>query len=771
MKKGLGIVILGVAIGFAVMQGLASLPSAAFAVGSCPLAGQACQICNPACPSDPGACITGCTTPFGCSSGMGIPPCSPSLTPPPPTPPPPPPPPPAPTTPSGGACVVDQFGSTTGIGCCSDADCSKSGGDTHCQGPGLTGSFCTSSSKCDNSLSGQYYRGVQCCSDSDCGSPNYRKDDTHCQNPGLTDSYCTNPLVVPAGPINAGALQSQFSCMPNTQVTYPLNGEIITSCIAKQRQNNLPLHFNVCQGNETSGPCRPARIDQKAAVAAAAAMGPTCCALQETLGGGIDPTTGLTYFWDELCPAPGTSISTLIKGPGGMCIVNPNTPSGTVNPPIAATPATPGVTAASSSANASNAIGAVINSLEQSILRYRASTAAPAQTQNNTAIATAATSQTAATQTLLAALTSSLQSISSSLTTGSAGIGKSVLANVATLLDTMAQIIASLHLANAGDPTIALTVNGGDSAVINNGDTLTYSLHTTNADYVTSSFTGGSVVPVSGNAGPFCDYRNYLAYINPNFGGAKLPPEGWGLVNFQNGVAGGGFVTAPGSYSVGPLDVGPVTPLTVRKKSYYNGYNVSCLVDQVYTLTMTAVQAGTDKQASASVKVTIAGDIPLNNVWYLVAYLARPINNIPPYITDPNDPRKMMPNPDYHNENTDAANFDPIPSALNSSWFVRTPSSSMSSPITVPVTLFERPGVFVPIPTVTLMNTSALGVTYMGDDSAAQLAGQYSGYYSAFEIGKLQIVLPPNVSLPQKFMLKADGAGGTKYTTITVTSY
>jgi hypothetical protein len=762
MKKGLGIVILGVAIGFAVMQGLASLPSAAFAVGSCPLAGQSCQICNPACPSDPGACITGCTTPFGCSSGMGIPPCSPSLTPPPPTPPPPPPPPPAPTTTSGGACVVDQFGSTTGIGCCSDTDCSNNGNAAHCQGPGLQGSFCTSSSKCDNSLSGQYYQGVQCCSDNDCGSPNYRKDDTHCQNPGLTDSYCTNPLVVPAGPINAGALQSQFSCMPNTQVTYPLNGEIITSCIAKQRQNNQPLHINVCQGNETSGPCAPARIDQKGAAVAAAAMGPTCCWLKEDMNGSIDPSTGLLYFYGEFCPSPGTSVSNLIKGPGGMCIVNPNTPSGTVNPPIAnpvsTTPATPGVTAASSSANAGNAIGAVINSLEQSILRFRASTAAPAQTQTGTAIATAATSQTAATQTLLAALTSSLQSISSSLTTGSAGIGKSVLANVATLLDTMAQIIASLHLANAGDPTIALTVNGGDSAVIHSGDTLTYGLHTTNADYVTSSFTGGEVVPTMSL---YCDYRNYLNVINPNFGGAKLPPEGWGNLKTTERLFQGPVTTMPGSYSVGPIN-------------YLAGSD--CIVDQAFTLTMTAVQTGTDKQASASVKVTIAGDIPEINVWYLVAYTPPPSNpNNPPFIN--NSSGQLIDNPNYIRDlnAVDAANFDPIPSASNSNWNVwvakkYTLSQNLSyvtsfvSPITVPVSLLERAGVFAPLPTVTVMNTSTLGVTYTGDVSPVM------GFYGSGEIGKLQIVLPPNVSLPQKFMLKADGAGGTKYTTITVQS-
>jgi hypothetical protein len=109
-----------------------------------------------------------------------------------------------------------------------------------------------------------------------------------------------------------------------------------------------------------------------------------------------------------------------------------------------------------------SSISAVVSALQNSILKYRDSSAAQAQIAHNAAIdATSAahspavsgtTSQGATNQTLLTALQGSLQDISASLS-ASSNVSQSVASSVQALLQTIAQIIASLLATNPGTGT------------------------------------------------------------------------------------------------------------------------------------------------------------------------------------------------------------------------------------------------------------------------------------------------------------------------------
>jgi hypothetical protein len=195
-------------------------------------------------------------------------------------------------------------------------------------------------------------------------------------------------------------------------------------------------YHNYCLGTETTGPCAPTRINKTAADAAAAACetdpicsrpGEICSAQQDIFPAeGGDPTTGLNYFFVTVCSPPGGEGTT--SGSGGG--TNPgqgggNTSGGSTNP--------------------NGAISAVVGALERSILNYRASAAAKAQTQANAAIGNGTAAQTTSTKSLLTALQLSLVNISSALAAGSGNVSQSTITGVSNMLTLMTQIIQALR--------------------------------------------------------------------------------------------------------------------------------------------------------------------------------------------------------------------------------------------------------------------------------------------------------------------------------------
>ncbi len=104
--------------------------------------------------------------------------------------------------------------------------------------------------------------------------------------------------------------------------------------------------ISYCTGNETSGPCRQDHISQTAAQSLAnqaetdgKAKGYdiSCDVVQNSLGGGVDPNTGMGYYYDSVCTVNGLSgISASTLENGGWNVLNCDlghaglsTPSGT----------------------------------------------------------------------------------------------------------------------------------------------------------------------------------------------------------------------------------------------------------------------------------------------------------------------------------------------------------------------------------------------------------------------------------------------------------
>jgi hypothetical protein len=295
-----------------------------------------------------------------------------------------------------------------------------------------------------------------------------------------------------------------------------------------------------------------------------------------------------------------------------------------------------------------------------------------------------------------------------------------------------------------GDPTIALTVNGGASATISDGGIITYGLTASNADYIIPSFSGSSIYFYSNvYNGAICDYHSYRSFINPapfqGLGGAvDMPTAGWtntvsGYVSTSSPNPVGQIVTAPGSFAIGPIQQG------------------GCPVDQKFTLTMTAVQSRTGKQATASVDWTLASGVPLISLWY-------PLN----VRDDANNPGQTA---TYLGISPHQMTMLASSSLHDTYTVVVSSTASFPTTVTLPVHLVRIYDVALPMPTVTVQNNSSLGVTYVPDASPIVSP---SNPQADSEIGNLKVALPANFSQSQQFTLKADGVGGTKYTTVIV---
>ncbi|MGB7957478.1 MAG: putative Ig domain-containing protein, partial [Minisyncoccia bacterium] len=113
--------------------------------------------------------------------------------------------------------------------------------------------------------------------------------------------------------------ESIASCLPGTMT---VNGNYENGTAAGQTQCDAMIGgsmqlINYCIGTETTGPCRPERINSYAAASAAAAAQaadtaagwPDTCVAQKNLFS-IDPSTGLNYYYSTAC-TPITSSATI----------------------------------------------------------------------------------------------------------------------------------------------------------------------------------------------------------------------------------------------------------------------------------------------------------------------------------------------------------------------------------------------------------------------------------------------------------------------------
>ena len=116
------------------------------------------------------------------------------------------------------------------------------------------------------------------------------------------------------GATNSGAVASQAACVPGTQFNTGIYNNSGPGTQTVMCKNNYGNYVNVCVGNETVGPCAPARIDPNAAATTAASLGSGCKALKNNL---LQPdvNTGLTYFYSTVCPGD-ASYSSAVSGTG-----------------------------------------------------------------------------------------------------------------------------------------------------------------------------------------------------------------------------------------------------------------------------------------------------------------------------------------------------------------------------------------------------------------------------------------------------------------------
>jgi hypothetical protein len=178
---------------------------------------------------------------------------------------------------------------------------------------GITGTCDTTNPTPGNPTPGSIAPNGQfaCMSDNDCNVAGGIS--CNAPYPNATYKTCSQyaaPVVSPSQ-ITVGVKNSQSDCVSGTEsYTHNSDGSTSEHCQSKILNNGNVTNINVCIGNETAGPCAPARIDPTAANAAAAAAGSGCVALKNTLPF-ADVTTGLTYFYDTVCPGqngyPGSS--------------------------------------------------------------------------------------------------------------------------------------------------------------------------------------------------------------------------------------------------------------------------------------------------------------------------------------------------------------------------------------------------------------------------------------------------------------------------------
>ena len=140
-----------------------------------------------------------------------------------------------------------------------------------------------------------------------------------------TDVNCLGSANGTANGVASTVLtQSQASCQAGTISTHTENGVSYGQCMSTAVGNGSPQLISFCTGQETSGPCKPQRIDATAAATAATALqnlensrygGNETCTAHYNYLPVADPTTGLNYFYDTVCTG-GTTGTTGTSGSG-----------------------------------------------------------------------------------------------------------------------------------------------------------------------------------------------------------------------------------------------------------------------------------------------------------------------------------------------------------------------------------------------------------------------------------------------------------------------